>query len=935
MPNRNKSTDADFEPALNVTLAELLKKEGVNVVRREKRQPGSTKRFDIEVRVGELTIAVEAETDNQSGALRDAQRRLDQHEDRLAVAHEAVAVNYPSTLRIEDFDALAEFEWSVLPSDQFTAGRVSGLASALRQIPEQRGNPEAVAKALDDALTQATTEMSNPQIKDLAAELNLPILSSKRGKTKDLARTAAKRGLLVIAAAAMFHSRLDDQLQNMRPEEDAKTRQPYQGEWPPMKLHVCLAQDDPVAALRDAWEMILAVDYRPVFESANRALMAPTRNEGWILAVKRVATAAQIAAGKPSSHSHDLIGRIFHRLLDSARYDGSFYTSTSAALLLAGLAIPDGGLPEDLSSYRVIDPACGTGTLLMAAAERIKELRSVRTRQADAETLIEDVIWGLDVNVTACHMAATTLGLMSPSTAFKNMNIHMMKLGATAVTKTSSSGAARKMDVRVGSLELLETSNKSDNGQKRLAIGWSAGRQVDTAIEVEADPNAYHLVIMNPPYTRDSLRHDQFTPNEEKLLKKREKQLTQGRAGHGSSAGTMFIDLGEHLTELSSGATLAVVFPLSGAGAPSTSEVRKLLAEQFHIEWVVASHDPLRHCFSENTDISEMLVVARRHTEDNPDERPPTRFVCLHRNSRKATKALAVAAALRSGTLDEGIGIVSEWPASKMSLGEWRPLGLLSARLVEISRQITDGELFSVHRLGDIAQIGPEGRRIRDVFTKHSSSDKDGRTSLWHNDTDLIRTLMTEPDTYIRTKSDKKNEKLGRNQRLANRYWSQRSSLLFCDKARLNTARVLAARTPTKTVGSHWVPVRHGEGGEKWEKAASMWLNSTLGIVTAVSVAAPNILARPSFSLDAIRKIPVPAFDKTQVDSLAQAFDASADKELLPLAEIDKDDTRQEIDKAISNALAVPADIIGQIRVELSREPSVTQSSKTQQRISH
>ena len=36
---------------------------------------------------------------------------------------------------------------------------------------------------------------------------------------------------------------------------------------------------------------------------------------------------------------HDLLGRIFHRVLDTARYDGSFYTSTAAAVLLASLAI--------------------------------------------------------------------------------------------------------------------------------------------------------------------------------------------------------------------------------------------------------------------------------------------------------------------------------------------------------------------------------------------------------------------------------------------------------------------------------------------------------------------------------------------------------------------------------------------------------------------
>ena len=166
------------------------------------------------------------------------------------------------------------------------------------------------------------------------------------------------------------------------------------------------------------------------------------------------------------------------------------------------------------------------------------------------------------------------------------MNVRRMPLGLDA-----------NGDPKVGSLELLE--HKKDTPRLDLGVEWTTAEHVDTGENEEIGPCSQHLVIMNPPYTRDSLRHDQFGEDVEKKLKDREKQLLEGRSGHGSSAGSMFIDLGEHLARIDDGSTLAVVLPLVGANNPSGLKARRLLAEWFQIDWVVASHDPSRVCFSE------------------------------------------------------------------------------------------------------------------------------------------------------------------------------------------------------------------------------------------------------------------------------------------------------------------------------------------------
>ncbi len=190
------------------------------------------------------------------------------------------------------------------------------------------------------------------------------------------------------------------------------------------------------------------------------------------------------------------------------------------------------------------------------------------------------------------------------------------------------------------------------------------------------------------------------------------------------------MDLGEHLTKLDDGAVFATVFPLAGSAAPSAQKVRELLADWFHIEYVIWSHDPQRPWFSENTSISEMLIVARRHPAD-PEERPPTRFVCLRRNSYAATDAVGTVLAIRDEQLDPSVGSVSEWPAARMLKGEWRPLGFNSPRLVADYERMATGQQFA--KLGEIATFGPDGRGIRDAFTQHDVPDATGRRALWRN----------------------------------------------------------------------------------------------------------------------------------------------------------------------------------------------------------
>ena len=146
----------------------------------------------------------------------------------------------------------------------------------------------------------------------------------------------------------------------------------------PLWRSIALDAADPIGAFGDAWNLILALDYKPIFETGRAALNSCPNDPAYAAAIRDSARAALAVVRTIAGLRHDLLGRIFHTVLDTARYDGSFYTTTAAATLLATLAIGedmcDWQDAEAIARLRIIDPACGTGTLLMAAAERIRDL---------------------------------------------------------------------------------------------------------------------------------------------------------------------------------------------------------------------------------------------------------------------------------------------------------------------------------------------------------------------------------------------------------------------------------------------------------------------------------------------------------------------------------------------------------------------------------
>ena len=699
----------------------------------------------------------------------------------------------------------------------------------------------------------------------------------------------------------------------MRPEYDNRTTppQPFREHWPPLMAQRCADGPAPVGDFLDAWNLILALDYKPIFETGRAALLSCPPNPAFTEAIRETAKAALSVAGNIAGLRHDLLGRIFHTVLDTARYDGSFYTTTAAATLLAALAIGedmcDWSDPEAIAKLRITDPACGTGTLLMAAAERIRELAPQADVESDlARSLIEQVFSGYDVNLTATHMAATTLGLLSPTTQFRNMKIGRTLLGLDKTGKA-----------RLGSLDFLSDSQPMlipfPNAEPTI-------RQVDSGVEVlRTDPA--DLVIMNPPFTRDSLRHDQFDAATERKIKAREKELFANRPVHLSSNGNAFLILADYINKAGTGA-IAAVLPLVTATNASSLEIRQHLGRRYHVETIVTSHDPERIYFSENTSIGEILLICR-HWPSGKGQKPSTKVVNLTRNPATPAEAMALAWAIGNGTVEsQAYGTVQEWPAVKIAAGDWGAVQFLSPYLCEQFFQLTRGELFPPVELDRITDIGPAGQRIRDAFTKSPMPDAQGRVALWNHDTEVTQTMAATADTHITAKPEKAH--------LAESYWHQRSRLLLPTRLFFQTTRVISARLSTPAVGSAWTPCRpkvSQSESESLEKSLCTYLNSSIGILAISGDRSNKKPTYPNLSLDDLRKLIVPNFaaiGEAAVAKLATAYDAHAADVLLPLPQMDADPVRRALDDAVCDALNLDGERVETIRRNLAAEPSVT-----------
>ena len=886
------------EIVLNGLLWDILLEHGISAQAEETNADGS--KTDIRCTIGDYTVAVEAEHGTTNTKKKCANGDADAKLARQ-VCDVAIALLYPAECNTRDDLVNSQLLVNVrtpayqpeLKATKWTSVKGDSIADYIQQAPKEIGSPETLAKIADIAINKAEARFTGDQKKIIMNNIG----SAAKG-------TNIKGLMTDLLTAIMFHTKLDTIRNQSAPVTDARDNHQsfYNGDWPPASVTQCLQNDHQVAeAFHTAHNMWLAIDYKQILEWScaiiNSMPPSPNRNA----AVKIIAEAAMEIQNASGNNHHDLIGITFCQSVETAKSDGSMYTTIPAATMLATLLFYDTDIDwadyDAVTSLRIVDFACGTGTLLIAAANYILQHETTGRKAEVAQAILEQVTYGFDINNRAIFQTATGLGMIAPSVTFRNMHLYSMLLGM----------GPEDGQPKLGSLEMLEGMHQMSFNPRP-----TTGTRIDAA-PAPIETEAFNMAIMNPPFTRGDKRHTQFDNATENALRIRESQFYKGLPMDQSSNANGFFVLADKYLDSERG-RLAFVVPTTTATNPSAAATRRYMAERFHIKYLIVSYDPQRFFQSGNTSIGEMLVVMERR---HKDEHRPTTVVKLTTNPATASDASACANSIIQGLASiHQWGTVDQISPDRIANGDWNAIQFASNELYRIASQ----DLWKTQLRNQVI-IGPLGRPIRNA-QKCNADAINATPALYDHDVEHCNRMEVGPDCYVQPKPGDKS--------LINTLRNV-NHLHLPERIRLTTVKNTACRTTIPTVGSAWATVATipvlGVDPETVEKTIVLVLNSTPGKLGMLMVRSNKSPSYTPFSKDSLEQIPMPwmaGLTKEQLLGMATAYDNLASQERKPLPQAHHCPVQKAIDDAVCQYAGFDPDLCEGVRHLLAQEPMVT-----------
>lgn len=629
--------------------------------------------------------------------------------------------------------------------------------------------------------------------------------------------------------------------------------------------------------LETSWNYIIHnIDYEPVLEISLDILMNIPASAVVNRQLRSLANLAYDIASSKVLLRHDLFGRIYHTLLlgNLVKYYATYYTSIPAARLLARLLM---NLPSDLDAkkvpptynsepLRVVDFACGSGTLLSAIC---KEMDAKHRIEADNlavdelhKYLVEEGIWGFDVLHHAVHLAATVLALHNPIPV-EDSKLFALRLGdgkyLGSVNFLASSELGQEM--------LLTTHKFAGGGPEKIGVKKKRTEAINL-------PN-FQVCIMNPPFTRSvggNLLFGSLPKKERTVLQKCLGALLKKKclAGIGQAGlGAVFVFIADKYLE--ENGRLGLVLPRAVLSGVSWQKVREKLLADYQLEYIITSYETNNGWnFSENTDLSEVLIVARKKKKE---EQHYTYFVNLWKRPSNELESIHLGTQLKdlytSGKLydiensnaspyhlklhgkkvgevysamitDSNFGVYNIF--SQMELN--RTLLFLRKGIIYLPDQGIVGNLrlTTLDKLG--AEIGPDRRQVHSTFSLSRIAQGSFYRTFWGYDSSTTKTISQRPNAWLEPKNAKQARDL----------WKKSGKLLIVERAWLSTYTVLATYLSEAVLPNVWWPVKVDDDTGR---ALAVWLNSTFGLLLLLSMAEVTRGPWVDFKKEYLQEMPV------------------------------------------------------------------------------
>ena len=993
------------EHTINVALGEVLAtmRRGWNVLAEESRALDGGGRADILVLdESGWPVVIEAEREDHASAESDAIARLG----RRPVGREhpietAIALVYPPEFQrlsgaelrdaIRRTDALEYALYTHVRDDERgrerlpESGWLRGSAIDLAMLVHRAAMPaqriDDLADVLEGGVNTAASVFSrlHPQFgRGRGAQLAgiLEQTDDESGQTRRMAMT-------VLLNALVFHEALAQADFEIKVAGRRRVVQP-------IDAFFRLEFERPELLVE--WDAILEQNYWPIFGIARR-LLDPT-----FMPIKTVSdvlqslwfTSRRLVQGG-MTRSHDLTGTVFQRLIADRKYLATYYTRPEAATLLAGLALPvdrppggaDWAEAETLASVQIGDFACGTGTLLSAAYQRLSLLHELHGGDAKAlhGPMMEHGLVGLDVLNIAVHLTAAMLAGSQPDTPFDGECLLTMPYGERA-----------DGSVRLGSLNLLAQSVQED-WIAEAAATTAGGRAPEDVRELvtRIGHGKFDLVIMNPPFTRPGGQEGKqkkgsgnpafaafgTTKDAQKRMTAQLRDAREGPPLAGGNAGLSadFLDLAMRKNNVTG--TIALVLPLSAVSGIDWDNARDAIRSNYRdvIAITISGAGSFASSFSADTGMAEVLIVGKN---SSTGEQGRAIFAILPEFPRSAVMGGLLADTILQATqkpvrrLEDGpvggtllmlgeeyVGQILDCPLP--GDGPWPVVGISDASLAQTAYSIESGflalptlplgeaEKIPVVRIGETAERGPYHM---DIYWDKDDGSPQGPLQLirpavsaspsypmlWAHDAKKERSLAVEPDAEGQIKSvdarfDQQavNEKAARIQATATRAHYNRD-------LQFNSQSLIVAMTERPCIGGRaWPSVIFENPGHEY--AFALWSNSTLGLLMHWWTANKTQSGRGSTTVTGIPRIPtldVRALSPEQHERARAAFEALRNERFLPFDQIDEDDARARLDRALLvDVLGLPESLCADggpletLRRKLAAEPQIHGGKRT------